>query len=223
MPARPTIVAFDIIGTVFSLEPMRAKLIGLGLPSLALEFVYVAGLRDTFAMAATSTFAPFLQALSGSLDEVLALHGLSATDAQKRDVLETMKTLPPHEDAGAAFEILSRAGIRIIALSNGARAATEGLLERAGLGGFVEQVLSVEDVSLAKPRAEVYRHAVEATQVTPGAMMLVATHPWDIHGARMAGLTGGYVARGRPFPQQLKGPDVAGQTLRDVAEAVAKL
>lgn len=220
---RPKIVAFDIIGTVFSLEPLREPLTALGLPPLALEFVYAAALRDTFAMAATTTFAPFLSVLEACLDEVLALHGLSAPAQQKRGVLGTMEALPAHDDAGAAFETLARAGVGIVALSNGSASVTAGLLRGAGLNGFVEHVLSVEDVKLSKPRPEVYLYATQAAGVAPEATMLVAAHPWDIHGAKVADLMGGYVARGRPFPPTLKAPDIWGDDLLDVARRIARL
>ena len=223
MPTRPKVVAFDIIGTVFTLEPMRPALVALGLPPMALDFLYTAGLRDTFALAATGTFAPFQSVLSGCLDELLAMHALDVAPQDRAAVLGMMKALPPHGDAKAAFAVLAEAGIRVFALSNGATQTTEGLLAAAGLDGLVEQVLSVEDVGLSKPRSEVYRHAVQAAGVAPHEMALVATHPWDLHGAKVAGLLTGYVARGLPYSAVLRAPDVSGETLRDVARALARI
>jgi 2-haloacid dehalogenase len=220
---RPKAVAFDIIGTVFSMEPMRPALVAMGLPPLALDFLYTAGLRDMFALAATGTFAPFQSVLSGCLDEVLAMHGLSASPEDKTALLGMMKTLPPHEDAKAAFEVLADSGIRVFALSNGAAATTTGLLRAAGMEGLVERVLSVEEVKLSKPRAEVYCHATRAAALSPGDMAMIATHPWDLHGARMAGLMTGYVARGVPYSPALEPPDLTGETLLEVASAMARL
>ena len=220
---RPKAVAFDIIGTVFSMEPMRPALVAMGLPPLALDFLYTAGLRDMFALAATGTFAPFQSVLSGCLDEVLAMHGLSASPEDKNAVLGMMKALPPHDDAKAAFQLLADAGIRVFALSNGAAATTKGLLAAAGLEGLVERVLSVEEVKLSKPRAEVYRHAIRAAGIAPGEMALIATHPWDLHGAKIAGLMTGYVARGVPYSPALQAPDLTGETLLDVASGIVRI
>ncbi|MEH3146606.1 MAG: haloacid dehalogenase type II [Methylobacterium frigidaeris] len=221
MSCRPRVVAFDVIGTTFSLEPVRAGLVALGLPALALELLYAATLRDMFALAASGRFAPFMTAMGGCLDELFALSGTSASPEQKRDVLAAMRSLPPHEDAGEAFAVLRGAGIRVVALSNGAAASTRGLLDAAGLAGLVEQVFSVEEVGLSKPRPEVYHHAVGAAGVQPHEMALVATHPWDVHGARAAGLIGAYVARGRPYPDALMSPDVSGESLLDVSRRIA--
>lgn len=223
MAALPKVVAFDIIGTVFSMEPMRAELVALGLQPMSLDFLYTAALRDTFALASTNTFAPFQSVLGGCLDELLAMDGLTVSSERKQAVLGLMKALPAYEDAMAAFQVLTDACIRIFALSNGAAVATRELLEAAGLNGLVEEVLSVEDVKLSKPRPEVYLYAAQAAGVRPGEMALVATHPWDVHGARVADLTGAYVARGRPFSPVLKVPDVTGETLLDVAQGIARL
>ncbi|KQP09317.1 HAD family hydrolase [Methylobacterium sp. Leaf93] len=223
MLTRPKAVAFDIIGTVFSMEPMRPALVAMGLPPLALDFLYTAGLRDMFALAATGTFAPFQSVLSGCLDEVLAMHGLSASPEDRNAVLGMMKALPPHEDAKAAFEVLADSGIRVFALSNGAVATTTGLLRGAGMEGLVERVLSVEDVKLSKPRAEVYCHAARAAVLAQGDMAMIATHPWDLHGARIAGLMTGYVARGVPYSPALEAPDLSGETLLEVASRMARI
>ena len=107
-------------------------------------------------------------------------------------------------------------------MSNGSAKTTKGLLAAAGLDGLVEQVLSVEDVKLSKPRPEVYLYAAQASGVAPANLALVATHPWDVHGAKVADLLGGYVARGRPFPATLRAPDVTGETLLDVARQLAR-
>ncbi|UEM06917.1 haloacid dehalogenase type II (plasmid) [Skermanella rosea] len=223
MTSRPAVVAFDIIGTVFSLEPLRGPLAGLGLPPGALELWFAEGLRDAFALAATGSFQPFRSVLDAALEQVLAEHGRSATAAQRSDVLDGMKRLSPHADAGEAFRTLGDAGIRIVALSNGAAASTRSLLEAAGLIRHVELVLSVEDVGLSKPRREVYEHAARQAGVEPGALALIACHPWDIHGARTAGLSAGYVARGRPFPAVMQAPDVSGESLSEVARAFAAM
>lgn len=223
MTVRPKAVAFDIIGTVFSMEPIRAELVTLGLQPMALDFLYTASLRDTFALAGTNTFAPFQSVLENCLDELLAMEGAAVPRERRKAILGMMKALPPYDDARAAFQVLADAGIRIFALSNGASATTKGLLEDAGLNGLVEQILSVEDVKLSKPRPEVYLYAAQAGGVKTGEMALVATHPWDIHGAKIADLTGAYVSRGRPFSSVFKAPDVTGETLLDVAQSLVRL
>jgi 2-haloacid dehalogenase len=65
------------------------------------------------------------------------------------------------------------------------------LLERAGVRGLVEHVVSVEAVRRWKPAPEPYRHATEVCEVPAERMALVAAHGWDVHGAGGAGLVTG--------------------------------
>jgi 2-haloacid dehalogenase len=218
----PKAVAFDIIETVFSLEPLRQGFVSLGLPPGALETWLGAGLRDAFALAATDRFAPFRSVLEGALDEVASHHDLAPSAKEKAQVLDRMKELPAHPDAEQAFQAIAAAGMRILALSNGAASATDALLKRAGLDRYVERVISVEEVELAKPRREVYLHAASLADVQPGELALVAAHAWDVHGARAAGLIGAFVARGKAFPASMLQPDVVGQSLAEVARKLVK-
>lgn len=223
MPSRPKIIAFDVIGTLFSLEPMRERLTGLGLPGAALELWFAQGLRDAFALAAADSFEPFRSVLESALDQVLAQHEQGATESQKADVLEGMKQLPAHADARDAFQFLADSGIRIMTVTNGAASSTEALLDRAGLKSFVERVVSVDEVKFFKPRPEVYLHAARLAGVEADELALVASHPWDVHGAKAAGLLAGFVAHGKPFPSVMKKPDVEAEALSEVARSLAEL
>lgn len=213
----PIAVAFDIIGTTFSIEPLRRKIIALGLPGFALDAWFAGGLRDAFALAATDTFAPLRSVLESTLDEVLATAAVTATVEAKMSVLDGLEDLPAHFDAKDALETLSAAGTRILALSNGATVVSETLLNRAGLSHLIDRVISVDEVKLSKPRAEVYLHAARLAEVEPRRLALVSAHPWDVHGAKAAGLIAGFVARGRPYPNTMLPPDVAAETLHKLA------
>lgn len=216
-------MAFDIIGTVFPLDPLRPLVMALGLPPAALEGWFAAGLRDAFALSAAGDFAPLPEVLDGALDQVLAEQGLPANARGKAALLDGMKRLAPRPDAQDAFETVAGAGMRIIALSNGARAATQALLRRGKLDDLVSHVASVEDVGVYKPRREVYDHAVRVAGTRAGRVALVAVHPWDINGAKAAGLTTAFVSAGHSFTPVMRRPDVAAPTLAAAARALVAL
>jgi 2-haloacid dehalogenase len=216
------VVAFDIIETVFSLDSMRPRLVSLGLPATALEAWFASGLRDAFALAVTDRFAPFRSLLEAALADVLSRHGLPFDDDKAAAVLDGMTKLAPHPDAAEAFAELRRAGLRIAAVSNGAASATEALLKAAGLDSFVERIVSVDDVRLSKPRREVYLHAARVSSVNPGELALVATHAWDVHGAKAAGLIGVFVARGQPYPEAMIQPDLIADGLLEAVSGLAR-
>jgi 2-haloacid dehalogenase len=52
-------------------------------------------------------------------------------------------------------------------------------------------------------------------------MLLVAVHPWDIHGAHEAGLRTGWISRQHlPYPGYFSGPELQAPNLGTLAEAI---
>ena len=213
-------VAFDMIGTTFWLEPLRSALTNIGFPEYVLEVWFAQTLRDAFALAATESFAPFRALFDANLDELARAHSIPIEKKQKEQVLGEFAGLPAYPDATQAFGVLRDSGVPIFALTNGAAASTKRLLERANLANLVVSVVSVEDIRVFKPRREIYHHAAKIAGVAPSEMALVASHAWDIHGAKNAGLLAGFVARGQIYPGTMNAPDGIGVSLLDVARAL---
>lgn len=216
-------IIFDIIETVFSLEPMRSRFIAVGLPGHTLERWFAAGLRDAFALAVTGDFSPFRSVLECQLEELFVKQGLKHSSLDLDYILNGMRELPPQPDAEEAINLLFQAGFRLVALSNGARSATAHLLQGAKLDHLFASILSVEDVKLSKPREEVYRYAVGQLRVTAEDATLVAAHAWDTHGAKCAGLTTVFISRGLPYPEVMRSPDIFANQLLDAAQALTDL
>lgn len=223
MTARPRVVAFDIIETTFSLETLRPLLSAQGLPADSLETWFACTLRDAFALAVTDTYAEFRDIATATLTEVARKHGRDLGKAGLHAVLDGFGQLKPHPDAAEAFGILRGADVRIAALTNGATETTQQLLRRADLLSSVERVISIAEPRQWKPRRGLYLHAAEALGVAPGELALVATHAWDTHGAKCAGLLTGFVARGQSYPAAMAKPDVIGQSLVEVAGSIAAM
>src|SRR4051812_1253805 len=137
MHAHPAAVAFDAMGTLFPLEPLREPLVGLGLPTQALEVWYARTLRDGFALAAAGAFQTFQEVAKGVLDGLLAEHGNAPNPSGVAEVLGRLSQLPARPDAGAAMARLVQAAVRVLVLTNGSRQNTQLLLEKSGLDRFV--------------------------------------------------------------------------------------
>jgi hypothetical protein len=95
MKHRPQVVAFDVIETLFSLEPMRARFQGLGLRADALELWFARLLRNAFALDASGTFKTFGEVARATLDVMLSEHRLAA-------LLTNLKGQP--EEGGTLFD-----------------------------------------------------------------------------------------------------------------------
>jgi 2-haloacid dehalogenase len=220
---RPKVIAFDVIGTLFPLEPLRPRIEEMGLPPLGLEAWFAAALRDAFAISASGDFKPFTTILEQALDQVVAEQDLAPERRLRTGLIAAMESLVAREDARAAFEAAAKAEIQVVALSNGAARLTRKLIGSAGLEPLVHRIISVEEVKLYKPRPEVYRHAARLCKVKPKRVALVAVHPWDIHGAKAAGLTTAYLNSERPFPSVMGTPDTEAQSLIAATELLIAL
>jgi 2-haloacid dehalogenase len=215
---RPAVVAFDVIETLMSLEPLRARLTEAGQPPGLLEAWYTRTLRDGIALSATGDYVPFSDVAEAALR---ALTQYTISDEQVAAVMAGWDELPAFPDALPALQRLAEAGLRVACLTNGSAALTSAFVDRAGLGSMVDRVISVGEVYRWKPAGVVYLYAVSVMGVPADRMAMVAAHDWDCHGAKRAGLTTGWVSRksggfGAPFAP----PDVVGE---DLVEVAAKL
>ena len=221
MSRRPEVVAFDVIETLMSLEPLRERLTALGQPPHMLEAWYTRTLRDGMALSATGDFVAFTDVAESALR---ALTHYTISDEQVAQVMAGFGELPAFPDALPAITTLTEAGIRVACLTNGSAYLTSSFINRTGLGSLVDRVISVGEVYRWKPAKVVYLYAAEVLDVPPERMALVAAHDWDCHGAKRAGLVTGWTSRksggfGAPFQP----PDVVGEDLTEVAAKLLAL
>lgn len=222
MAVQVKVVALDVIETLFSLEPLRDYFIGAGLSGSVLELWFATALRDAFAMAAAESYEPLKTILESALDTVAAEHRVEIDSERKTSLIKQMQSLPAHPDVAEGLTMLRQSGAEIIAVTNGSTSNTKRLLEKAGFDSVMKEIVSTDDVERAKPHREVYLHAAKKVGIEPGELMLIASHPWDIHGAKSAGLKAAYLDRGKPFPSFMRSPDLSGESLPALANSIAK-
>ena len=221
MVHRPHTVAFDVVETLISLEPLRERFVDIGLPDSTLERWFDRMLRDGMALTLAGDYEPFPAVGAAALR---VIGGGRLSDDDVTHVLDGFTTLPAQPDAEEAMRVLTDAGISVVCLSNGARESTEAFLDRSGLDRFVDQVISVADVQMWKPARTVYDHALSRIGRPAEDVALVAVHAFDCHGAHAAGLTTGWAGRlERHYAEIFTRADVLGDDLVDVARALTAL
>src|ERR1700757_4015140 len=99
MTHRPAVVAFDVIETLMSLEPLRERLTEIGQPAYMLEAWYTRTLRDGMALSATGDFAPFTDVAESALR---GLTGYTVSDEQVAQVMAGVSDPPALPQALAA-------------------------------------------------------------------------------------------------------------------------
>jgi 2-haloacid dehalogenase len=220
MKRRPKVVAFDVIETLFSLDPMKDTLKSIGLPAEALEVWFAQLLRDAMALEIVGDYKPFSDVARSALEVVMTKQGLEPAKDKVQQVLDGFTELPAHPDVAPAIKMLHDAGVRVLTLTNGSEKNTKQLLKNAELDDYIEKSISIDDVKHWKPSKEVYLYAAQKMGVEPKNMTLVAAHGWDIHGSNRAGLSTAYISRGKPFPSVMKSPDIEGERLEEIARSL---
>jgi 2-haloacid dehalogenase len=127
-----------------------------------------------------------------TLDDLLRDRGLEASDDTRRRLVAAWHALDPWPDVRDGLEQLR--GSHVLAtLSNGHVAMLVDLARHGDLR--FDCVLSAELVRAYKPDPAVYLMGATLLTLDPAEVMLVAAHPWDLKGARSAGLRSALVRR----------------------------
>lgn len=221
---QPQVLVFDVNETLSDLTPLRGRFEDVGAPGHLLPTWFAGVLRDGFALTAAGAYADFTSLAHDGLRTLLSGLGEWTGDeeAAAGHILDGFSQLDVHPDVPDGVRKLSEAGFRLTAMTNGSVARTERLLDRAGVLHCFEALSDVSGPRCWKPAPAAYRYAVERVGVRPEQAMLVAVHPWDIDGARRAGLHGAWLRRGASvYPRTMTPPSRSAQDLRELADALA--
>lgn len=222
MEPRPSVIVFDVNETLSDMAPMAGRFTDVGAPGLLAAAWFAAVLRDGFALTAAGDKEPFARLARGALDAVLAGVSLNRPPAEAADyILAGFSDLSVHPDVPDGVRLLREGGLRLVTLSNGSADVAGKLLTAAGVRSEFEHLLSVEDAPAWKPAPAAYAYAARACSVPAAQMLLVAVHPWDIHGARQEGMRAGWVTRGpTPYPGYFAAPDLRAPDLSTLATQI---
>ncbi|MDQ3897115.1 MAG: haloacid dehalogenase type II [Actinomycetota bacterium] len=219
VPIPPEVIAFDVLGTLFSLASLEPLLVDAGGDASTLDVWFTQLLADGFALTAAREYQPFRDVAKASLRTVLPKSKAAARDR----VVTGLQRLDAHPDSAPAMG-RTVMNARVVVITNTSADMTRKLLARGGLDAFVDSSVSAEDVKEWKPASDPYAFAAATQDVSLDRMAMVSAHPWDILGARKSGLVTGWCNRtGAPFPAPFGKPDVTGVDLVDVVEKLFAL
>jgi 2-haloacid dehalogenase len=194
----------------------------VGAPEPLARVWFASLLRDGFALAATGGTEKFTRLGAGTLRAVLAGAGLNRPAGDAVDhILAGFTELGVHPDVPEGVRILRQHGLRLVTLSNGSADVADRLLTKAGIRGEFERLLSADDAGAWKPLRAAYAHAASTCSVSIEDLLLVAVHPWDIHGARQAGMRTGWISRRpAPYPDYFTAPSLHAPDLVALARQI---
>jgi 2-haloacid dehalogenase len=158
-----------------------------------------------------------------TLDALLAERGVDLAGEERDRLVSAWHRLDPWADVRSGLDALRRDRVTAT-LSNGHLALLVDLARHGDLR--FDCLLSAELAHVYKPDAQAYQTAARLLGVRPAELMLVAAHPWDLAGARAAGLRTAFVDRpleygpGSPARED-PDADVSVGDLHELAERLA--
>lgn len=218
----PSVIVFDVNETLSDMSPLADRFAETGAPASLAKLWFATLLRDGFALTAAGDNSAFAEIGAEALRGLLAGQDLTMeTDAAVDHIMQGMAGLEVHGDVPDGVSALKAAGYRLATLTNGSTDVAETLFAAAGIRDSFDRLLSVDDAPAWKPARGAYDYAAAACGSDPEHMLLVAVHPWDIHGAARAGLNTAWINRsGTPYPAYFTEPDYTVASLRDLAGAL---
>ncbi|OLO03518.1 haloacid dehalogenase type II [Salinicola socius] len=216
------VLAFDVYGTLVDTQGVVAPLASrIGDDAVAFaerwrdkqfEFAFRRGLMGAYV--------DFFQCQREALDLVDQERGSRFTEEFKQGLMVVYRRLPAFKEVPAALERLRGLGVRCVAFSNGSRQSLESLFDHAGLTAMFDDIISVEEVRRYKPDAVVYAHLRQRTHSRPDNTWLVSSNPFDVIGARHAGLRAAWIQRNpnTPFEPWGDAPDMMAPDLEALSD-----
>ncbi len=190
------VLFFDVNETLLDLTEVRnsvAQALEGGDEVVSLWFEMM--LHYSLVANATDEYQNFGDIGAATLQMLAKQRDIAMNLSSAREVLQPIRTTPPHSEVPKALGKLRDHGYRLAALTNSPRSGMEQQLNNAGIGTYFEQQFSVEDIGLYKPERHVYRWAARQMQTVPEECLFIAAHGWDVAGAMSAGMKAAFLNR----------------------------
>jgi 2-haloacid dehalogenase len=190
-------IGFDVYGTLVDPLGIRAALqpfVGDDADRVA-QLWRITQLEYTWRRSLMGLYAPFSACTAQALDFAARSLGHRLRPDATATLLECYRQLPAFPDAAAGLERIRRAGHRTVAFSNGEAAVVRAVLGHAALLPMLEDVVSVDEIQIYKPAPAIYRHLAQRMGTAMADTWLVSSNPFDVIGAKAAGLRTAWVRR----------------------------
>lgn len=217
---------FDAYGTLFDVTAAaRDAAADPAFPELETSWPHLAAqwrlkqLEYTWLRALSNRHTNFWQVTQDGLDWALEAAGLAERPALRKRLLDLYWHLATYPEVAAMLDALKGADLNTAILSNGSPGMLNGAVQSAGIGPFLDDVLSVETVGIFKPAPEVYGLVGTRFGVQPDEVLFVSSNGWDAACASDFGFTTAWVNRvGQPVDKLPGQPDFVLDDLTRIPE-----
>ncbi len=220
---RPVPILFDVYGTLLDTASVTraCDMLARGRGEELAGLWRAKQLEYTWLRTGAGRYANFQAVTEAALRHAAQAIGVRVTEDALSALSGAYLMLDPFPEVASALARLRGAGHRLGVLSNGLPEMLAPALERAGLSGMLDPVLSADAVHRYKPHPRVYAMGPAALGVPAAEILFVSANGWDVAGAGWAGYRTFWVnRRGAPAEELEVSPSGTGPTLDALAEAL---
>lgn len=221
---------FDAYGTLFDVaaaarivaeQPGQDQLAAVW-PKLAADW-RAKQLQYTWLRAVTGDHTSFWEVTKDGLDWAMEASGL--VDPELRETLLALYwELPAYPEVPEMLTTLKSRRFDTAILSNGSPDMLSGAVDFAAVGGWLDAVLSVEDVGVFKPARAVYDMVGKRFGVSADEVLFVSSNGWDAASAAGYGFHTVWVNRaGEPMDRLPARPAYVLNDLTGIPDLAARL
>jgi 2-haloacid dehalogenase len=212
------ILVFDVNETLLNVNALRPQFERIFKDAGVLKQWFTQMLLYSQTMTQTGDYADLGKVGGAALKMMAEIHGIELADSDITAVIGSMRSLPAHPEVSEQLGRLRETGFRTIALTNSPEGVAKEQIGNAGLSSMFERLFSVDAVRKYKPARDVYRHVADELGVNTSQLIMIASHPWDLMGAKAAGCGIAFIQRpGTAWFPLGRPPSIRGTDLRGIA------
>jgi 2-haloacid dehalogenase len=222
----PSVLVFDVAESLLDLQVLRPLFQRIFGDGAMVDEWFGETILYSESATLTDTFLPFGPLGAGVLRMLGRIHNVSISEADVTELSKGLASLPPHPDVPDSLRKLKAVGYRLVTLTDSPATPGRGPLQAAGLADVFEQHFTAETVRRYKPARETYQMVAQATGTQLSDLCMIASHPWDLIGARTAGCSAALIERAGVAPlivPGLKQPEIIAPTLAEIAAQLVQL
>jgi 2-haloacid dehalogenase len=188
-------VFFDMNETLLDLSLLKSEFDKHFDDSYVLKYWFTNLLHTSCIMGIMDEYRNFGELADVALENLFHENNKPLSEITKDEILGAFKKLPAYDDVRPALQLLRNSNIRVIALSNSSLTMMKEQLTNAGIMELFDSYYSVDDVKKYKPFEDIYLSVAKQEGLHIEDVFMVATHDWDLFGAKKAGLKTAYIKR----------------------------
>lgn len=188
-------VFFDMNETLLNLSLLKIQFDKHFDDKYVLKYWFTKLLHSSTIMGIMGEYINFGELAEIALENLFLENNKPLSNKMKAEILGEFRKLPAYDDVRPALNTLRENNIRVIAVSNSSLAMIKEQLTNAGIIDLFDSYYSVDSVEKYKPFKDIYLSVAKQEGLKTEDIVMVATHDWDLFGAKKAGLSTAYIKR----------------------------